>query len=433
MTTRLRIVLILAVALAQLFWTSCGHYSCSDTFSPNNCSQGGGGGGFGGGGGGGGATPSAFAFVVDSLAGTIDGYTLSATATSFQATANYTAPAIIASDPGAGVVVVQKQFLYAVQAKDGLIYGWSISSTGTLTPLTGFPVSVALSGTVPTIYRQVTVTTNPAGTLLFIAQTLSSQIQVYQIAPPGSTTPTPGTLTPVTGSPFSTGAEPINLGMDGLGKYLYVTEGPDFTTHTAAQVAAYAITGTGVSTTLTTVPGSPFAVPMWEVQGDASGQYLIGISGSSVSLSGADDNHIYVFGITQTGANAGAITAVTGSPFATTNSPFNLTVNPVGEFVYTFSVTVAGTGNNATEGYVINPASGALTAVTGSPFLNLFEGGNGQFDQTGTYLFSHNGDVSAVTTVQLSAFVKDNTGALTQPFTNVTLATSGYWAVTEPQ
>jgi 6-phosphogluconolactonase (cycloisomerase 2 family) len=366
---------------------------------------------------------------VDSLAGTIDGYTLSASATTFQATANYTAPAIIASDAGAGMVVVQKQFLYAVQAKDGLIYGWSISSTGTLTPLTGFPVSVALSGTVPTIYRQVTVTTNPAGTLLFIAQTLSSQIQVYQIAPPGSTTPTPGTLTPVTGSPFSTGAEPVNLGMDGLGKYLYVTETPNFTTHTAAQVAAYAITGTGAATTLTAVPGSPFAFNMWQVQGDSSGNYLIGISGNSQSLSATDDDNVYVFGI----ANTGAITPVVGSPFKTTYSPFNLTVNPVGEFLYTFSLTGVGTGNNATEGYVINPASGALTAVTGSPFLTLFMGENGQFDQTGTYLFSPNGDVGALTSVQLAAFVTANTGALTQPFSNVTLSTGGYWAVTEPQ
>lgn len=437
MTTRLRILLILTLALGQLCWTSCGQYVCSNTFSANNCSTGGGGGGgIGTGGGGGGSTPSAFAFVVDDLAGTIDGYTLSATGKTFEATASYTAPSIVANDPGAGMVVAQKQFLYAVQARDNLIYGWSISKSGTLTVLSGFPMTVTLSGAVSSNYRQVSVMTNPAGTLLFIAQTLSRQIQVYQIAPPSSTTPPPGTLTPVTGSPFSTGAnQPVNLGMDGLGNYLYVTENANFTTHTATQVGAFAITGAGAATTLTAVPGSPFTFTpgMWEVQGDASGQYLIGISGNSVSLSGTDDANIYVFGITQTGANAGAIAAIAGSPFKTTSAPFNLTVNPVGEFLYTFSVTDAGTGNSATEGYQINPATGALTAVSGSPFLTLFMGGNGQFDQTGTYLFSHNGDVNAVTTVQLAAFVSDSTGALTQPFSNVLLSSSGYWAVTAPQ
>ncbi|MGC2325286.1 MAG: hypothetical protein WA604_01120, partial [Candidatus Sulfotelmatobacter sp.] len=113
--------------------------------------------------------------------------------------------------------------------------------------------------------------------------------------------------------------------------------------------------------------------------------------------------------------------------------PFNLTLNPVGEFIYTFSVTDAGTGNNATEGYQLNPATGALTAVSGSPFLTLLMGGNGQFEQTGTYLFSHNGDVVAGSPVDLAAFVASNTGALTQPFPNVLLSTSGYWAVTVPQ
>ncbi|MGA9980534.1 MAG: hypothetical protein WBQ08_18080 [Candidatus Sulfotelmatobacter sp.] len=431
MTMRLRILIVLTVALGQLFWTSCGHYSCSNTFSANNCSTGGGGGGgigTGGGGGGGGAAVSAFAFAVDQTLGSIDGYTLTAGSSTFQATTGYVAPTIPLANPGMGVVVAQKQFLYAVFGPANQIYGWSISATGTLTALANFPMTVALTGAVASNYRQVSVVTNPTGTLLFIAQTLSSQILAYQIS-------TTGALTAVTGSPFSTGAdEPINLGMDGLGNYLYVTEDPDFTTHTATNTAAYVVSATGTPTgSLTAVPGSPFAFNMWEVQGDPSGQYLVGITGESTSLFGADDDHIYVFGITTSGASAGAIAQVTGSPFATTYSPFNLTLNPVGEFIYTFSVTDAGTGNNATEGYQLNPATGALTAVSGSPFLTLLMGGNGQFEQTGTYLFSHNGDVVAGSPVDLAAFVASNTGALTQPFPNVLLSTSGYWAVTVPQ
>jgi hypothetical protein len=427
MTMKLRILLILTVALGQMFWTSCGHYSCTDTFSPNNCSTGGGGGGgIGtGGGGGGGSGASAFAFAVDQTLGSIDGYTLNATNSTFQATSNYIAPTIPTGDPGVGVVVVQKQFLYAVFATENQIYGWSINSSGSLTTLAGFPVSPTptLTGSIPiTTYHQVSVITNPTGTLMFIAQPELSQILVFQISSTGDLTE---------GPPVSTGADfPMNLGMDGLGKYLYVTEDPNLTTHTATKTAAYVIGATG---TLAAVPGSPFAFPMWEVQGDLSGAYLIGISGNSVALSGADDDNIYVFAITQTGTAAGALTAVAGSPFVTTYSPFNLAVNPFGEFAYTFSVNPSDTGNNPTEGFALNQGTGAMTVVSGSPFANLYTGGNGQFDQSGAYLFSHSGDLSLATTVELAPLVTSTTGGLTQPFSNVLLNTSGYWAVTDPQ
>jgi hypothetical protein len=428
MTMKLRILLILTVALGQMLWTSCGHYSCTDTFSPNNCSTGGGGGGTGpggGGGGGGGTTASAFAFAVDQTLGSIDGYTLSAGASTFQATSNYVAPTIPTGDPGVGVVVVQKQFLYAVLAQENLIYGWSINSSGSLTTLAGFPVSPTptLAGSIPiTTYHQVSVITNPTGTLMFIAQPELSQILVFQVSSTGGLTE---------GPPVSTGADfPINLGMDGLGKYLYVTEDPNLTTHTATKTAAYVIGATG---TLAAVPGSPFAFPMWEVQGDLSGAYMIGISGNSVAFSGVDDDSIYVFAITQTGTAAGALTAVAGSPFATTYSPFNLAVNPFGEFAYTFSVNPSDTGNNPTEGFALNQGTGAMTVVSGSPFANLYTGGNGQFDQSGAYLFSHSGDLSLATTVELAPLVTNTTGGLTQPFSNVLLSTTGYWAVTDPQ
>ncbi|MFZ1156137.1 MAG: hypothetical protein WAO10_00050, partial [Candidatus Sulfotelmatobacter sp.] len=106
MTLRLRILIVLTVALGQLFWTSCGHYSCTDTFSPNNCSTGGGGGGgIGtGGGGGGGTTASAFAFTIDQTLGSIDGYTLTAGTSTFQATTDYIAPTIPTGDAGVGMV-----------------------------------------------------------------------------------------------------------------------------------------------------------------------------------------------------------------------------------------------------------------------------------------------------------------------------------------
>jgi hypothetical protein len=423
-TKKLWIPLILMLALGLLFWTSCGgHYTCNDTFSNNNCSSGPGSGGGPGAGGGGGGTPTtvAYAFTVDQSLGTMDGYTLSTSA--FAATTGYTAPAIPLNDGGTGVVVAQKQFLYAVFAAESEIFGWSISNTGTLTAINGFPLTVAMAGVPVANYRQVSVVTNPAGTLLFIALNGSSQILVYQI---GAT----GALTAAPSSPFSTGADsPINLGTDGTGKYLYASLDPDLATHTAAKTGAYVI---GANGSLTAVPGSPFAYGMWEIQGDVSGQFLIGISGSTASLAGVDDDNIYLFSIAQTGVNAGAITQV--AKFLTTYPPFNLAVNPALETIYTFSVNSAGNGNNPTEGFLLDTATSTLTVATGSPFSTIFTGGNGQFEQSGANLFAHSGDVNALTPVQLAPLAASSTtGVLTEPVAPVTLLTSGYWAVTDPQ
>jgi 6-phosphogluconolactonase len=72
---------------------------------------------------------------------------------------------------------------------------------------------------------------------------------------------------------------------------------------------------------------------------------------------------------------------VAGSPFATVSAPLSIVVHPTGSFVYAFN----GTGI-AMEGYQINSSSGALTAVSGSPFTTIHLE-IGQFDQSGKFLF----------------------------------------------
>ena len=49
---------------------------------------------------------------------------------------------------------------------------------------------------------------------------------------------------------------------------------------------------------------------MWQVQGEPTGKYLIGTTGQSVAVNGIDNDNLYVFGITTSGANAGAITQI---------------------------------------------------------------------------------------------------------------------------
>jgi 6-phosphogluconolactonase (cycloisomerase 2 family) len=437
MKNLLRLLISLLMLLAMLVLVGCsggapgcpqvgfGSSSCSSSSSGGTGFGGGGGGGGNGGGGGGGngTTPAAFAYYVDQI-GTMDGFEIDTTSGSFEAIPSYTPPAIPGADLSIGVVVAQKKFLYTGFWTQNELFAWSIDGAGTLTAVSGSPYSVAYLGFIGfSGYNQMDIITNPAGTLLFISDAGNGEIWVYQIGNDGS-------LTAATGSPFSTSgySQPWNMTTDGLGKYLYVTEAIGL--HEGVNVTAYSISSTG---TLTVVPGSPFAYPMWQVQGESTGQYLIGISGKTTSIAGTDDDNIYVFNIQQTGANAGAISPVTGSPFATTYPPFNIAVQPNatnGEFVYSFSMNSTGLVYNPVEGYSLNTSTGALTAAVNSPFSGVTATIWGQFDQNGSYLFNY-GDITGPV---LGVYnVTAGTGALTQSMSTVPEGTTGYWAVTDVQ
>lgn len=415
----------------------CGHYNCNTdeglSFSGSGCSSGSPSGAQSGSGSGSGSVTGAFVFAVDTgtgAGGTIDGFTLNTSGSTFQATASYTAPVIPQNDGGIGMVVAQKQFLYTGFSSADQIYGWTIDSTGNLTAATGSPYSAPFLSSIGGEIGMNNIVVNPAGTLMFISVSLTNRIYAYQIGSGGA-------LTAVTGSPFSVPFPPLNLAIDGLGKYLYAVNG-DASSHTGSQVAAFVIgTSTSSPGALTAVPGSPFAYPMWQVQGEPTGQFLIGTSGKTVYYSGTDDDHLYVYSITQSGSTAGAITPVSNSPFTTIYAPFSIAVSPNsgGNQVYSFGFNDTATGFNSAEGFQIG-SSGALTEDSGSPFSGLTNGSWGQFDQSGTLLLDYGSFFNLNTdtmVTQISPFDVGSGGALTQPFTSLTLATQGFWVVTDPQ
>jgi 6-phosphogluconolactonase len=78
----------------------------------------------------------------------------------------------------------------------------------------------------------------------------------------------------------------------------------------------------------------------------------------------------------------GALTEVTGSPFAAGTGPSGVLVDSTGAYVY---VTNSGTGANSISGYVL-AANGTLTPIAGSPFATGTTPVDIAEDSTGKYV-----------------------------------------------
>jgi 6-phosphogluconolactonase (cycloisomerase 2 family) len=156
----------------------------------------------------------------------------------------------------------------------------------------------------------------------------------------------------VPGSPFTAGQGTFSVAVDPSGKFVYATN------FDSNDISAYAVSpATGA---LAAVAGSPFT-------DGGPGRELPGPTGLAVLPSGkfACVAHYYSYDISVLAIDAatGALADITGSPFATAYSSYGLTVDPTGRFVY-----VADYGNDSVSAYAIDATTGALTIVAGSPF-----------------------------------------------------------------
>ena len=97
----------------------------------------------------------------------------------------------------------------------------------------------------------------------------------------------------------------------------------------------------------------------------------------------------------------GALTAVPGSPFATVPTPRSVTVDPSGRFAY-----VAGTG---VAEYTINSATGALMPIAGSPVAAGVDPLSVAVDPTGRFAYVADYGGNSV----LAFTINPATGALT--------------------
>ena len=139
-------------------------------------------------------------------------------------------------------------------------------------PSTG--VVTKLSVLVPPLgngYADQAVAVNPAGTLLFAAETGTSGVRVFSIGSDGG-------LSEVSGSPYATALGPHSVLVDSTGTYVYVANA------TAGTVSAFSI---GSSGALTELSGSPFDAGSgpYSLAEDSTDGYLeVACSGGSPDL-----------------------------------------------------------------------------------------------------------------------------------------------------
>jgi 6-phosphogluconolactonase len=192
---------------------------------------------------------------------------------------------------------------------------------------------------------------------------------------------------------------PVLLTMDPAEKYLYATG------ISVGRVAAFAIdSATGA---LTDVPGSQLStggIGSVAVLVHRSGRFAYTINSNSLPVAPIPST-IAAFSIDQA---TGALTVLPGSPFATGASNVARTLSigaldPRGRFLYANH-----TGSNSISVFAIDPASGQLSAVAGSPFVTGLTPSTPVPDPSGKFLFV----VSRGDGTVSSYAIDQNTGAL---------------------
>jgi 6-phosphogluconolactonase len=108
---------------------------------------------------------------------------------------------------------------------------------------------------------------------------------------------------------------------------------------------------------------------------DPSGQYLL------VTNSGLPGS-VSVFSID---SSSGALTAVSGSPFYANDSPSEIAMPPAGNFVY-----VSNPSSGMVTGFTFDAATGVLTQLPGSPFFSGAGASALAIDNSGQFLYVAN-------------------------------------------
>jgi 6-phosphogluconolactonase (cycloisomerase 2 family) len=285
-----------------------------------------------------------FVYVVNFYSANISAYAIDSTSGALTEVAG----SPFASGGGSLVIVPIGPFAYVA----GGVFGYSINTaTGALTGIAGSPFT-ALGGSPPRPGAGTTITADPSGEFAYIGLPgdLTDADQVIAASVNSST----GALTPA--GAFSNGgndSSPTSIAVASTGKFVYVTD------HQAARPVGFVrgYTRDGTTGALTPLVGSPFA------SGNDPSYFAIGPDGKFAYV--PDANDIWVYSIDGT---SGALTPIVGSPFPASSGGDSATIGGTTIAIDPSGAFACAVRDANVSVYRINGTSGALTAVTGSPF-----------------------------------------------------------------
>jgi 6-phosphogluconolactonase len=212
--------------------------------------------------------------------------------------------------------------------------GYSVNtSTGALTALNGFPLTLGLNPTA--------LTHDPQNRFLIVSDIAAYLLHVFTI---NSTT---GALVEVSPSPYATIGEPVSAVVTPDGTRLYVVG------LYGNQIGAYNLSATGV---LTPIPGEPFSTNATGNNAHTTGLGIL-TDAAGRFLYVQDEGSLYTFSID---SNSGALTllqTIAGPDFG-----FGLAIDPSGSYIY-----AVGSGTNSILAYSINATTHLLAQPKSSP------------------------------------------------------------------
>ncbi len=243
------------------------------------------------------------------------------------------------------------RFAYAVNSFDNSLSMYTVEpQTGRLIP----------NGHAETGHFPSAVGIHPSGRFVYVLSQAVDSIQVFSV------NKNTGRLTETKASPFySVVASSLAMVIDPQGKYLYA---PGRYSNAVMGLAIDAQTGD-----LSPIPGAPFPA------GERPRQIAMHPSGRFVYVANEDSNNISAYAVN---TENGALSPVPGSPFNPGYAPivllytpyeedrqkagktYNLTIDPRGKYLY-----VANWMSSSVSAFSINPKTGKLSSIKGSPFI----------------------------------------------------------------
>lgn len=235
------------------------------------------------------------------------------------------------SQPTAIEVSPDGRFAYTANSQSANVSGYSINqTTGALTPLPGSPYA---AGTIPT---KIAIT--PNSRYLYVTNQNSNNLSAYSIDA------NTGALTELAGSPYALGGQPYGIGMHPSGDFVYPVV-------YQAKLHAFRIDPATGTLTDTQPGGYGSSGSDWEwLSFTTNGAGTVGYVATNQGIRAYDIN-------TTTGALAER------SPFAHAGRYQHVTTNRSGNRLYAGDFHAI-----YTHILDINPTTGELSPITGSPF-----------------------------------------------------------------